>query len=485
MQNPKESLDMRRWTPFAVALLVAAGACYEDDAALSPSGRPVARVLLTDAPFPYDSVASVNIYVSRIEASATFDTSGAGTWSLIVAPQRVFDLLSLQQGTTALLGEGEIPAGQYQAVRMIINSTQSSIRWHNGSNATVNWQNHTGTAEMPLYALVESPVGVDQVDGAEIVIDFDLGRSFLFDFFGGREFTFLPWIRAVNTAITGAIEGYVTSSYTGTSAPIENANVSVYYSSGDSLNPGLGFGALAATGRTNASGYYKVAFLRAGTYGVHVQQPEYPFLSPVVTDYIPVTAGQTATHSVSLPEAGSGSAYVQISGPATVGVGGTIGLQVAVGDQNGPVANPVVTWAISDTGVASLVDSGTVAFLTGKRGGTVAVSASSGGLSDTVDVEVIGSTAPVASIAVSPASRTLDASDSASSYGLFTAVLRDSAGIELLNRPITWSTSDSTIARIWFTSGSGAYVRGMTPGTVQVRAASQGKTGTASVTVVP
>jgi hypothetical protein len=67
--------------------------------------------LLTDDPFPFDSVSSVSIYVTRIEASAQFDTIGAASWVEIAAPKKIFDLLTLQQGATAFVGEGRSTRG--------------------------------------------------------------------------------------------------------------------------------------------------------------------------------------------------------------------------------------------------------------------------------------------------------------------------------------------------------------------------------------
>jgi hypothetical protein len=476
---------------FVRALVVGlAAACYQADDLSAPLDETArTRVLLTDAPFPYDSVASVNVYVARIEASATFDTTGGGQWTLITAPRRRFNLLTLQQGTTALLGEGALAVGQYRAVRMVINTDSSSIRWSNNTAAQVDWQNYSGTEELALHALVEAPVSVAPASGtqpgAEIVIDFDVGRSFLFDFFGTREFTFLPWIRAVHTAITGAVEGVVTSTHTGTSAPVRNANVTVYRAD-STLAPELR--TIAASGRTDESGHYRVAFLRAGRYLVRIEQPELPFLRAAEQPGIEVIAGQTATHSVVLPQAGAGGAYIQVavSGPSSTGVGGSIVLWAAVGDDNGDVvSNPTIDWSVSDTSIAALRDSVTIAWLTGKRAGSVAVVATSGGLSDTAIVQIVGSTAPVASVTLSPSARTLFASDSANAFGSFTAVLRDSAGNQLVDRPISWFTTDSSIARIVQTYDATAIVQGLRGGNATLRATSEGKTGQASLSVSP
>src|SRR5205814_3882122 len=122
-------MSRRVGLPVIAAVLLAGGsACYQDDSSNGPASRkPLAKVLLTDAPFPYDSITSVNLYVVRIEASAQLDTV-RGDWVVVAEPRHTFDLLQLQQGTTAFLGEGEIPAGEYHAIRMTIDTSLSSVQ---------------------------------------------------------------------------------------------------------------------------------------------------------------------------------------------------------------------------------------------------------------------------------------------------------------------------------------------------------------------
>jgi hypothetical protein len=464
----------------AVAALMAGGACYQDDT--TPAGplirRPLAKVLLTDAPFPYDSVASVNVYVVRIEANALADTSGGGEWVLITEPKRTFDLLALQQGTTAFVGEGELPAGQYHAVKMTIDTSLSSIVWSNGSEARVNWQNWSGSDQMPLYALVEYPVNVS-TEGAEIVIDFDLGRSFLYDFFGTQEFTLTPQLRAINSAAAGAIAGTVTASSIERDQPVRNANVTVC--DGFVTQPPSEACAVA-TGRSDAAGHYKVAFLRAGTYAVKFEQPDSPWLDPAIVRNVQVTASATTTVSVSLPEAGSGGGgYVRISGPTAVGIGGTISLRAAVGDASGnPVPNPSVTWTSSDTAIARVTGVGDSASVTGRREGYVTITATSGGLSDEHALQVVGTptTAPVATVTVTPASVSAAVGDSLG----FLAVLRDSAGSQLNDRSVSWFTADSALIQV-YPFNTSALVRPRAPGTAVLRATSEGKVGQATITV--
>jgi hypothetical protein len=463
----------------AAALLVG-GACYQDDS--SPGGpaspKPVAKVLLTDAPFPYDSITSVNLYVVRIEANTQMDTTG-GDWVVFAEPRQAFDLLQLQQGTTALLGERQIPAGQYHAIRMTIDTSLSSVRSPAGQ-IPVNWNNYSGSSEMPLYASVDYPVNVAS-DGAEIVIDFDVGRSFLWALYGTREFTLFPWLRAISSAATGSIAGTITTMYNGPAEPVPNASVTVCSRSPCDSQSSAN---VVASGRSDQVGHYKVAFVRAGTYLVRIERADHPWLDPVITPSVAVTTGDTTSLSVALPRAGAGGAYIRISGPTSVGVGGSILLQAAVGDANGaPVSNPSVTWSSNDASIASVSSSGTdTAAVTGHQTGSATITATSGALSDAITIQVLGSPgAPVASVTVQPASANLVVGDSV----YFTAELRDSAGTVLSGRPVSWFSTDSSVFVIQFQGGANpiAIVRPRGAGSAFLRATSEGKTGQATITV--
>jgi uncharacterized protein DUF4382/carboxypeptidase family protein len=237
---------------------------------LAPSGDGHAAVYLTDAPFPYAGIARVDVYVVRIELSPQVDTSAApAAWVTVATPDRAFNLLDFQNGTTALLGEAQIPAGQYQAVRVTIDPARSSMSDTGGgaigqtttlTGPGIDWQS---TADRPvLYAQVEEPMAVDE-HGQDIVIDFDVGRSFMYD--GAGRFTFIPWLRAITRAGSGAVSGLVTRS----DAPIPNAAVSVTVAS-DTM---LALYAPIVTARSGADGRFVASFLKPGSYTVVVRDP--------------------------------------------------------------------------------------------------------------------------------------------------------------------------------------------------------------------
>ena len=130
-------------------------------------------VFLTDAPFPFEGVSRVDIHVVSIALALHADTSDAGLpWVAVATPDRTFNLLELQNGTTSLLGGAVIPPGDYRAVRLIFDPERSSITDAAGhqivSTTTpgtpgIDWQAKGGNPS--LFAQVEEPVAIDEVPG--------------------------------------------------------------------------------------------------------------------------------------------------------------------------------------------------------------------------------------------------------------------------------------------------------------------------------
>jgi len=397
---------MRRLMAVA-ALCAVAAACSDIPGGTSSGGRT--QVLLTDAPFPYDSIAAVNVYVARIDVSADADTSGgAQNWVTVATPQRAFNLLDLQGGTEALLGEADLPSAQYAAVRVVINTSRSSVVRNDGSIAAVQWP---VADELTLYALVEQPLFVGN-GGARIVIDFDVGRSFLVDYTGG--FIFIPVIRAVNAAATGEIHGSVSidvpllAQWT-----LQNLAIEVYRE--DSLSGSL-LGYLAGTGRTNAQGQYLIPYLLAGNYRVIAYVPGYQWYTG--SGHVAVTAGTTSTMNLAIGSdstgtgGGGGGGGPDTTGTDSTGTGGQpIGPVTAVqmspasqtvhvNDSLSVLATPLnvqgqvlvgrtATWALSDSTILQTTwnNAGWILFRA-KKAGSVTVTATIDGVSNTAGVVV-------------------------------------------------------------------------------------------------
>ena len=134
-----------------------------------------------------------------------------------------------------------------------------------------------------------------------------------------------------------------------------------------------------------------------------------------------------------------------------------------------------VTWTSSDPGTATIDANTGVA--TGVGAGTVTITATSEGKTGTAQLTV--SPVPVATVTVAPTTQTVDVG---STTPPFTATLKDGGGNVLTGRTVTWSSSDNGIATIDASSG---VATGVAPGTVTITATSEGKTGTAQLTVNP
>lgn len=378
-------LDLTLLTVTVLAL-----ACYKDDsgpASPNGNGKPLTNILLTDAPFPFDSVARVDVYIVSVDVSTEPDTAGSADsvpWTNVAAPHRQINLLDLQQGDTALLGGKEIPAGQYRAVRVILDTDSSAgIRWKNGTQAQVHWG---AAGRQALHVFVEAAVDVPQ-EGTDIVIDFDVGRSFRYDELGDGAFLFFGWIRAVNRAATGSIAGTISKDTSGGPAgPVENATVSVWGRGPDTWY-------IFSTGRTDAAGHYKLAFLLPGTYIVGVDPPSGSSVGSALDSNVVVARAVETTHNVTL------SAFrgaVLINGASSMAVNRTNRVEAFVIDaQHQQDPNAPVAWLNLDTNVLDLAtypESTHVARVTSKVIGTGRIVASSGGLADTLSIVVAADT---------------------------------------------------------------------------------------------
>src|SRR5205823_3248600 len=201
--------------------------------------------------------------------------------------------------------------------------------------------------------------------------------------------------------------------------------------------------------------------------------------SGLVTSVVAGTATLTATS-----EGKDGSAVVTVTlvpvasvavAPATasVRVGQTVQLTATPKDSaGGTLTGRVVTWGSNNTSVATVSGSGLV---TSVAAGTATLTATSDGQAGSAVVTV--TLVPVASVAISPATATILVGQTLQ----LTATPKDSAGGTLTGRTVTWTSGNTSVATV---SPSGQ-VTGVTPGSANITATSEGKTSTAAITVTP
>ena len=244
-----------------LSILVITG-CSEDKSTSPADSTGTLKILLTDAPSKFDQI---NITFSEISVHSSDDsaedeqTNGEGTdgnsedqgslskksageWIVINNETQTFDLLTLTNGITSILGEKELEAGHYTQIRLQITEAEIVV-----DGTTYQLTIPSGT--------VKFVSGFDIVSetSTELIIDFDAARSVHTTGGNKSEYKLRPTIRLINKALCGSISGQVTN--------YENLPVAYAIAGSDTLN---------STYVNENNGKFTLGFLPEGTYEVSV-----------------------------------------------------------------------------------------------------------------------------------------------------------------------------------------------------------------------
>ncbi|MGC9342242.1 MAG: DUF4382 domain-containing protein, partial [Bacteroidales bacterium] len=153
-------------------------------------------VNITDAPFPMKVVEDVEVTFSKGELFVDEDETKSSI--LLFEESVTVKLLNLQNGVTDQLAEVELPSGYYSHLRLYVESASITIKDHGTYDMKVPSGKTSG-----LKVHVNPPVYVQNGLSAELLLDFDVSRSFAMlgnmDTPAGiKGFNFKPVIRAVN-----------------------------------------------------------------------------------------------------------------------------------------------------------------------------------------------------------------------------------------------------------------------------------------------
>ena len=179
---------VRIMTVLALAASVTyAAACGDSPTA---AGRGTLAVRLTDAPFPTDSVSSVDIFVVRVDgrvadadsAAAEQDSAGTNGWTTLASPNISVNLLAYQNGASLPLGMATLTEGSYHGFRLIIDPSKSSVTLKNGmvltgtSSPNIAFPSGSRTG---IKIVLTTPVEVVASDTTTMLVDFDVANSFV------------------------------------------------------------------------------------------------------------------------------------------------------------------------------------------------------------------------------------------------------------------------------------------------------------------
>jgi hypothetical protein len=278
----------------ALAISTIAFAACSDS---SGTGTGMLTVRLTDAPFPFSDVASVDVYVIRVDARQAATTEAAAAdeanhdgWTTVAAPNASINLLDLQNRKTLVLGVTPLPIGSYQSFRLILDTSKSSITLKGGSKPSISFPSAGRTG---IKINLDEPIEVTE-SGSTLILDFDIGRSFVMRGNNAANgFNFKPVINAV-AQLTGSVSGSVHAN-SATGAVVPNATVEVL-PAGSALDYS---GAIVRSGTTDANGNFTIAFLQAGSYVLRATPPTASGFKPaLLAGGLTVTAGHATTDQI-------------------------------------------------------------------------------------------------------------------------------------------------------------------------------------------
>ncbi|MBT8178158.1 MAG: DUF4382 domain-containing protein, partial [Eudoraea sp.] len=174
------------------------------------------------------------------------------------------NLLELTNGVTENLVDMEVPAGEYDLIRIYVRGVNVLLKDGRMFDLKVPSGPQTG-----IKVFIDPPLVVAGGLTADLLLDFDVSRSFVARGNPNKEefngFNFKPVIKASNLTTSGSLAGNVfTTLEDETQEALEGAQVALYIA--DTLNTST---------FSNEDGSYMVMGLEAGSYTVEVQLDTY------------------------------------------------------------------------------------------------------------------------------------------------------------------------------------------------------------------
>ncbi|MEN8156536.1 MAG: DUF4382 domain-containing protein [Bacteroidota bacterium] len=254
----------------AGALLLFFAGCQQLDNNQDGPGRLVVKI--TDAPLPIDMVEAANVTITKVEIRSVVDTAGYPFITLFEG-SREFNLLELRNGITAELVDMEVPAGDYNLIRLYVDSASITVKDHGTYEAKV-----PSGAETGIKLFIEPSLQVAGGLTAEVLLDFNIDESFVMQGnmnspAGIKGLIFNPVIRAVNNTEAGVVEGVVMDT---ASTLLENAAVWIELEQD------------TVTSYTDSLGYYAITGIPSGSYIMGAAMADY---DTVTVDDVQIVAG--------------------------------------------------------------------------------------------------------------------------------------------------------------------------------------------------
>ncbi len=194
MINLKENLI---WLAVIVISMASAIIIFSCSDSTSPeTGQGQIKITMVDAPAGFDQV---NVVVTRVEVHKSGSDSSSG-WLVINNNIATYDLITLRNGASVILGNHSLDAGHYTQIRLIIGT---------GSNVVVNGVPYPLEIPSGQQTGVKLNHSFDIQSGLlyELLLDFDAERSIVVT--GNGQYKLKPVIRVTPVVSSGTISGKI------------------------------------------------------------------------------------------------------------------------------------------------------------------------------------------------------------------------------------------------------------------------------------
>jgi hypothetical protein len=244
-----------------LVLLSGLFACNDGDGSVSSKGQ--ASLKVTDAAVNAENVNKVVLSVSEVQATSNGQVKTMATFDT----PKEFNVMAYQNGETYFLGEGDLEAGTYSDVRLILSGASDSyIGFKDGSKKDLEVPSGT-TSGYKIKGTFE----VAANSTTDIVADIDLRKALAVT--GEGTYKLRPTARLVVENTTGKIQGSVSGSIDASETIVVYAYKKGSFTTAEEAEPADGetrFQNSINSAVVAENGSYTLAFMEEGEYEIKV-----------------------------------------------------------------------------------------------------------------------------------------------------------------------------------------------------------------------
>ena len=249
------------WSVVALSLVLQS--CGGGGSGVSgPSGGTGTLELgLTDA--ANKDYQAIYVTIAEVQVNKQNEENGEAGWETIMRPEQTYNLLDLVNGVTAVLGVGELDAGRYGQMRLVLGQIPETPEMnilgvsHSYANYLIDGENNAIELKVPsgyqTGIKIVKGFTIEPSQATELILDFDAAKSVVKAGNSGK-WLLKPTIKVLETMdMENSVSGVVDDG----AAPIAGALVSAQvYDPGalDARDEVI----VESTTMTTDAGYYKI-----------------------------------------------------------------------------------------------------------------------------------------------------------------------------------------------------------------------------------